>query len=328
MSQENTNINHEQEILQSRIPRPTVCINSIIYVGHRIEVRGAITYIQRGRDIERQLFTVNEQLPQPIIDELLPTHEAIHEANQALDNAQPGAHVQEVIVPVQLNPEEAEQDLTELTRIIDDHGWHSNRVPGALTSAEPALSQIPASIVRIIDQVGNSNRVPGALTASESGEATEPALSQIPASIVRYEDIIDQVIHSNRVPDADIVEPESPLSRPVALSNIRSRSDGTTNIFGVMQPAGVRMMYSLLRGRGGPAEPAVPVPEQKVDVVAYDEEKSRHIEACVGCLENYPNFANNPCGHIAFCGTCVLRVTDKRCPVCKVPVDKYLQVFF
>lgn len=71
----------------------------------------------------------------------------------------------------------------------------------------------------------------------------------------------------------------------------------------------------------------VPIPEQKVDIVEYDEQKPKVIGCCVGCNENYPNFANDPCGHIVYCGNCSKKVTDDRCPICKVKVEKYLQIF-
>lgn len=71
----------------------------------------------------------------------------------------------------------------------------------------------------------------------------------------------------------------------------------------------------------------IQIPEQKIDIEIYKEENPKIVNSCIGCFQNYPNFTNDPCGHIIFCGICAPKLLNNKCPICNVKVDKYLQIF-
>ena len=56
--------------------------------------------------------------------------------------------------------------------------------------------------------------------------------------------------------------------------------------------------------------------------------------SCVACLEIEPHMALMPCGHLALCSACCVRVLadapypkDAKCPVCRAPVAGALRVY-
>lgn len=53
------------------------------------------------------------------------------------------------------------------------------------------------------------------------------------------------------------------------------------------------------------------------------------IDACVICMDAGKDWLCIPCGHLAMCGQCIAQVwaQTRRCPICKQPIRKVMQVY-
>lgn len=51
-------------------------------------------------------------------------------------------------------------------------------------------------------------------------------------------------------------------------------------------------------------------------------------KACCICLSRTPKIAAIPCGHLSLCDMrdCI-RIANKKCPICRVPVSNYMGIF-
>ena len=50
-----------------------------------------------------------------------------------------------------------------------------------------------------------------------------------------------------------------------------------------------------------------------------------HEKKCITCLENIADSANNLCGHICMCYSCLLKVDE--CPICRCPINLVLKLY-
>jgi hypothetical protein len=48
---------------------------------------------------------------------------------------------------------------------------------------------------------------------------------------------------------------------------------------------------------------------------------------CTVCLENQRDCVLEPCMHVCCCISCLQRITDNKCPVCRTPIDFYLKLY-
>ena len=58
-------------------------------------------------------------------------------------------------------------------------------------------------------------------------------------------------------------------------------------------------------------------------------EEAKDILTCAVCLENKRSVLLMPCRHMATCFACVTKLRkSKKCPICKQPFDKHMNVYF
>eukprot|EP00919_Chromeraceae_sp_WS-2016_P005660 GHVR01013277.1.p1 GENE.GHVR01013277.1~~GHVR01013277.1.p1 ORF type:complete len:433 (+),score=57.72 GHVR01013277.1:71-1369(+) len=83
-----------------------------------------------------------------------------------------------------------------------------------------------------------------------------------------------------------------------------------------------RILSTLDLSKAGDRE--IPVVE---DEVALSPQSRKYASKCIVCFTRKYEVAFDPCGHICCCLPCAELIDKDLCPVCRIPITKYLRIF-
>lgn len=121
--------------------------------------------------------------------------------------------------------------------------------------------------------------------------------------------------------------PHPMLSRPVSASDAREDTTVTSRANELMRRR--RETVPLPVAESQSASPPPVLSSKSDDMVTVEDsplDMTLRRSSCVVCLTSKRSYACTPCGHLALCDRCQLRVRDV-CPICRAPDVTMVRIF-
>lgn len=68
-------------------------------------------------------------------------------------------------------------------------------------------------------------------------------------------------------------------------------------------------------------------PSSRASGPIFKTVQSAQLITCTVCQENQRDCVIEPCMHVCCCISCLQRITDSKCPICRTPIDFYLKLY-